>query len=173
CTWMGKGASKIDLSKWPGAHYATKEEALERERLAYENGLVPVIAKLRGDAVIYDVLDYEDQLMNFCHCCSCCCLTMAYKYGNSDYKKTHKRIEGLTVKVDPDKCTGCGECFKVCIWNGLKMKKNKATNNQDNCMGCGRCEMTCPNNAISITIDDYSVLDDIIAKFDKLADISE
>ena len=145
CTWLGRGAGKIDRSKWPGARLATKEEALERERLAYENGLVPHMGKLRGDAVLYDVLDYEDEFMSICHCCSCCCVVALSKYGPADFRKVSKRMEGVEVRVDPEKCTGCGICFKVCIRDGLKMKKGKAMINQQNCRGCGRCVRECPN----------------------------
>ena len=172
CTWMGKGASKVDRSKWPGARLATKEEALERERLAYENGLVPHIGKLRSDAVIYDVVEYEDEFMDICHCCSCCCVCSLAKYAPKDYFKMIKRIDGVEVKVDPDKCTGCGICFKVCIYDGLRMKEDKTSIKQENCLGCGRCERVCPNKAISITIDDYSRIDEVIVKFDSRVDIS-
>ena len=81
-------------------------------------------------------------------------------------------MEGVEVGVDPDKCTGCGKCFKVCIYNGRKMKNNKAIIKQDNCMGCGRCEMVCPAGAVSITIDDYSRIDELIERFDSKVDIS-
>ena len=172
CTWMGKGASKVDRSKWPGARLATKEEALERERLAYENGLVPHIGKLRSDAVIYDVLEYQDEFMDICHCCFCCCINSLMKYAPKEYRKMIKRMDRVEVKVDKDKCTGCGICFKVCIYDGLKMRKDKAIIKQDNCLGCGRCERVCPNGAISISIDDYSRIDELIARFDSRVDIS-
>lgn len=172
CTWLGKGAGVMDLSKFPGARIATKEEALERERLAYENGLVPHIGKFRSDAVHYGVLDYENEFMSICHCCSCCCVVALSKYGPSDYKKMIKRMEGVEVRVDPEKCVGCGDCFKVCIYNGRKMKNNKAVIIQDNCMGCGRCERVCPNGAISITIDDFSRIDELISRFEERVDIS-
>jgi NAD-dependent dihydropyrimidine dehydrogenase PreA subunit len=174
CTWMGEGVRHVDLSKWPvrNGRLATKEEALERERLAYENGLVPHLGKLRGDAVLYNVVDYEDQFMSICHCCSCCCVVSLMKYGPSEYKQVVKRMEGVEVRVDPDKCKGCGECFKVCIYDGLRMENDKAVINQENCMGCGRCEMTCQNKAVSISIDDYSRIDELIARFESRVDIS-
>ncbi len=172
CTWMGEGARHIDLSKWPGAHFASKEEALERERLAYENGLIPHIGKLRSDAKIYEVLDYEDQFMDICHCCSCCCVNSLAKYAPSFYRKFIKRMEGVEVRIVPDKCNGCGKCFKVCIYAGLKMKKGKAINRPENCLGCGRCEGVCPNGAVSITIDDYTRIDELIARFESRVDIS-
>ena len=172
CTWLGKGAAAMDLSKFPGARIATKEEALERERLAYENGLVPHIGKYRGDAVHYGVLDYEHEFQSICHCCSCCCVVCLMKYGPSFIGKTVKRMEGVEVRVDSEICVGCGECFKVCIYSGLKMKKNKAMIDQENCRGCGRCERVCPNKAISITIDDFSRIDELVARFEERVDIT-
>ncbi len=174
CTWMGEGAKHVDLNKWPvtNGRIATKEEALERERLAYENGLVPHLGKLRGDAELYNVVDYEDQFMSICHCCSCCCVVSLMKYGPSEYKNVVKRMEGVTVRVDPDKCVGCGTCFKYCIYDGLKMENDKAVINQENCMGCGRCEMKCPNKAITVSIDDYSRIDELIARFESKVDIT-
>jgi ferredoxin len=174
---MGKGASKVDRSKWPGARLATKEEALERERLAYENGLVPHIGKFRSDAVLYDVLDYEDEFMDICHCCSCCCVCAVGKYAPKEFTHMIKKIEGVTLTIDDEKCqngdlTCKGECFKVCIYNGLKYKKGKAVLNEENCLLCGRCEGVCPKGAISISIDDYSCIDEIIERFDSRVDIS-
>lgn len=179
CIWIGNGAAKLDLKRLPGAgkegRYATKEEAREHVRLGIKSGLAPVLAKLRGDAMLYNVLEYEDEIMNFCFCCSCCCVAAGYKYGNSDYKNYVKHMEGVTFVTDPEKCTGCGECFKVCIYNGLKMVKGKSVHTED-CIGCGHCEAVCPEGAISIKFDENmnidDVIDGIIKRYEKIVDIS-
>ena len=180
CIWMGKGAANLDLKNLPGAaidgYYATKEQAHERVRIAVKDGLIPAIGKLRSDATLYNVLDYEDEFMDFCFCCSCCCVCAGYKYGNSDFKNYFKRMEGVSIIVDSEKCVGCGKCFEVCIYEGLKMVKGKAFINQKNCIGCGLCEITCPNNAISINFDESlnidEVMDEIIQRYEKIVDIS-
>ena len=178
CVWMGKGAANLDLKKLPGGgegRFATKEEAKAHVRAGLKDGLAPSLAKLRGDAVVYNVLDYDDEFMNFCLCCSCCCIAANMKYGNSDYKNYVKRMKGVSITTDPEKCTGCGECFKVCIYNGLKMVKGKAVHTGD-CLGCGHCEAACPNDAISITFDENmnidEVMDEIIQRYEKIVDIS-
>jgi UDP-glucose 4-epimerase len=178
CVWMGKGAANLDIKNHPSnvkARYATKEEAKAHVRAALKDGLVPGFGKLRGDAVGLNVLDYEDELMNFCLCCSCCCVMAGMKYGNSDYKNYIKRMKGVTVTTDPEKCTGCGECFKVCIFNGLKMVKGKAVHTE-NCLGCGLCEAKCPNGAISIKFDENmnidEVIEEMIQQYEKIVDIS-
>ena len=172
CTYLGKGAANMDLSKFPGARIATKEEALELERKAFENGLVPHIGKYRGDAAHFGVLEYQNELQSICHCCSCCCIVSLVKYGPRDLRKMGRRMEGVEVHIDPEKCTGCGLCFKTCIYDGLRMKKDKASIKQENCLGCGRCEMTCPNKAVTVTIDDFSRIDELIARFEERTDIS-
>jgi UDP-glucose 4-epimerase len=172
CTYLGKGAANMDLSKFPGARIATKEEALELERKAIENGLVPHIGKYRGDAAHFGVLEYQNELQSICHCCSCCCIVSLVKYGPRDLRKMGRRMEGVEVHIDPEKCTGCGLCFKTCIYDGLRMKKDKASIKQENCMGCGRCEMTCPNKAVSVMIDDFSRIDELVARFEERTDIT-
>jgi len=178
CVWMGNGAANLDLNNLPGGskgRIATKEEAKEHARAALKDGLVPALGKLRGDAKLYNVLDYEDEFMNFCFCCSCCCVMAGMKYGNSDYKKHIKRMKGVMVTTDLEKCTGCGECFKVCIYNGLKLVKGKAVVTED-CIGCGQCELVCPTGAISTNFDDNmnidEVMDEIIQRYEKIVDIS-
>ena len=178
CVWMGNGAANLDLNNLPGGskgRIATKEEAKEHARAALKDGLVPALGKLRGDAKVYNVLDYEDEFMNFCFCCSCCCVVAGMKYGNSDYKKHIKRMKGVTVTTDLEKCTACGKCFKVCIYNGLKLVKGKAVTTED-CIGCGQCELVCPTDAISTNFDDNvdidEVMDEIIERYEKIVDIS-
>ena len=85
-------------------------------------------------------------------------------------------MKGVTVTTDPEKCTGCVECFKVCIYNGLKLVKGKAQQIQENCIGCGNCENACPSNAISTNFDENididEVVDGIIERYEKIVDIS-
>jgi UDP-glucose 4-epimerase len=171
CIYLGKGAAEMDLTKFPGARLATKEEALEFERKAYENGLIPHLGKLRADAKAFRILEYEHEFMSICHCCSCCCEVAIMKYGPPEWKQIVNRTEGVELRVDPDKCTGCGSCFKVCIYGALRMENDITSIKQDTCMGCGRCERECPSKAISITID-YSRMDELFERFDSRVDIS-
>ena len=178
CIWMGRGAAKLDLNNLPlgiKGRYATKEEAKEHARAALKDGLIPALGKFRSDAKLYNVLEYEDEFMDFCFCCSCCCVTAGMKYGNSDWKKYIKRMKGVKMVTDPEKCIGCGTCFKVCIYDGLKMVKGKSVHT-DNCVACGRCEQVCPEGAISTVFDDNveidKVLDEIIERYEKIVDIS-
>ncbi|MHA1543228.1 MAG: DUF362 domain-containing protein, partial [Candidatus Hodarchaeales archaeon] len=78
-----------------------------------------------------------------------------------------------TVEVDEDVCVGCGDCLEVCKFRGMKMVDGIAHVNQKRCLGCGRCESACQNDAISITIDDKSRVDELIATIESYSDLRD
>ncbi|GAA0178573.1 electron transfer flavoprotein subunit alpha [Clostridium sediminicola] len=53
------------------------------------------------------------------------------------------------LKVDMNKCVGCGICTKSCGYNALSIVDKKAIVN-DKCMLCGMCLDSCPFDALSI-----------------------
>jgi ferredoxin len=56
-----------------------------------------------------------------------------------------------TVKLNEDKCTGCGMCLDVCPHEVFKMNgKRVIIQNRDACMECGACSKNCPADAIFV-----------------------
>ena len=56
-----------------------------------------------------------------------------------------------TLKLDPDKCVGCGRCAEVCPHQVFKLNGGKAElANRDGCMECGACARNCVFNAIEV-----------------------
>ena len=61
--------------------------------------------------------------------------------------KTTRKI----VKIDEDKCDGCGECIPACVEGALKIVDGKARLVKDiYCDGLGACLGECPQDAITI-----------------------
>ncbi len=56
------------------------------------------------------------------------------------------------MKVDPEKCIGCGFCVRDCPVEAVKLKKKKAVINDHWCTQCGVCQRVCEVQAI--TADD-------------------
>jgi len=55
------------------------------------------------------------------------------------------------VKIDENRCTGCGACVKGCHGGALQIIDGKARIiNEDYCDGFGACIGECPNGAISL-----------------------
>lgn len=56
-----------------------------------------------------------------------------------------------TIKIDREKCKGCGECLDVCPHGLLKLSAGKAEiTDKDACMECGACKTNCPYGAIEV-----------------------
>ena len=54
----------------------------------------------------------------------------------------------MAVKINKEKCDGCGVCMKACPMDAIKIVGGKAKANGD-CTGCGCCIGDCPEKAIS------------------------
>jgi len=56
-----------------------------------------------------------------------------------------------TLKLNPDKCNGCGMCVTVCPHAVFSISKEKSViNDPDDCMECGACMKNCPEGALRV-----------------------
>jgi MinD superfamily P-loop ATPase len=51
-------------------------------------------------------------------------------------------------EVDKDKCTYCGECARVCVYNAIAVMGKNVLTFPQLCHSCGACSYLCPENAI-------------------------
>lgn len=57
-----------------------------------------------------------------------------------------------TLKLDSNKCVGCGMCTTVCPHGVFEVFTRKAlVKDIDNCMECGACSINCPMEALSVS----------------------
>ena len=58
---------------------------------------------------------------------------------------------GDFIKVDHDKCVGCGRCIVICVMNLWRIRDMKASIDEDyqeKCLECGGCYQICEFDAI-------------------------
>jgi NAD-dependent dihydropyrimidine dehydrogenase PreA subunit len=56
-----------------------------------------------------------------------------------------------TLKLDADKCFGCGMCLEVCPHDVLAKNNGRVEiRDIDQCMECGACARNCPSQALTV-----------------------
>lgn len=171
CMYLGEDVANLKLPPERG-FFASKKQAKKHIDKAIKNGLVPTFGRFTAES---NALNVEDtgHFMSMCFCCPCCCINgKMIQNATTELQGIFKRMDGLTVQVDPDACIGCGKCMDVCVFIGRNIIENKAVIDQDKCLGCGRCERVCPNGAISIKLDDPKRLDEFIKRIERSVDVS-
>jgi heterodisulfide reductase subunit A len=85
-------------------------------------------------------------------------------------------LEPFVGHVDPERCTGSGECVKVCAYEDALVLETvsvdgdqvqRAVVSPANCTGCGACVSACPNQAIDVQgweLHQYEAMIDAITK---------
>lgn len=68
---------------------------------------------------------------------------------NPKILETHDFISGNEAVINPDLCTGCGQCFEVCRFDAVSQSEDDTYNIDPlDCEGCGVCVDLCPEQAI-------------------------
>jgi len=121
-----------------GLEFLPKEEALAMMRENEDEGLCHTIWSF-----------ITPFIGGICNCALPGCMAMSATL-------THRtpvmfRAEYVAV-VDEEKCSGCGECVKICPFDAYLPHKRKAKAKVDSekCYGCGICRNACPRGAITL-----------------------
>jgi heterodisulfide reductase subunit A2 len=63
------------------------------------------------------------------------------------------KVDAATAEINPEKCTACGICTKVCPFHAVSIEsraKSPARVTTAACAGCGTCAAECPTGAIEM-----------------------
>ena len=140
---MAKLLGEIDASYLVGPHTGGLEPMSKTEALAR-------IRESEREGNCHTVWTFITPfLAGICNCSLPACYAMKTTV-------THKSpvfFRGEYVAaVDPDLCTACGQCVKICPFRAFKSrrKNEKAEVDPLKCYGCGICRSACARSAIAL-----------------------
>jgi len=59
-------------------------------------------------------------------------------------------VGGVSVEIDQDKCTACGQCKDACRFSAIDLTEDgRYVIDQAACEGCGVCQIVCPSGAVN------------------------
>ena len=85
--------------------------------------------------------------------CNCDQDCMAFRFDRQmKLGRAMWKAEYLSV-IDPDRCTGCRECMKRCLFGAVRFDRvnGRCVTDLTACYGCGVCRTVCHAVAISLT----------------------
>ncbi len=168
CLFLGEAV--LDINPHLGRR-VTKEKALEHLKRCQEAGLVQMIGRNKLDASWLGVKPGY-KLLSICNCCPCCCLWRIAPVLDPKIGRKIKKMPGVKVRVNIDKCIGCGTCTRgICFVEAIHLSNNRAVISEE-CRGCGRCVDVCLQKAINLTIDDAQFVKKSIERIEKLVDVT-
>jgi Pyruvate/2-oxoacid:ferredoxin oxidoreductase delta subunit len=166
CLFLGEAVLKINPQL---GRLVTKEEALAHVQRGREAGLVHVIGRNKLD-VMWLGAGPGDKLMTICNCCPCCCLWKVLPEISSRISDKVTRLDGVNVWVS-ERCIGCGTCTEgACFVDAIQLVNGSAKIGPE-CRGCGRCVEVCPNQAIEISLQDPTAIENVIQRLTQLVEV--
>ncbi|MFQ5980572.1 MAG: DUF362 domain-containing protein [Candidatus Heimdallarchaeota archaeon] len=168
CIFLGEAVLGINPHL---GQQVTKEEARAHIQRCQEAGLIHLVGRNKLDTVWLKI-GPGDKLLTICNCCPCCCLWRVAPHLASHISNKVTPMPGISIRVDKDKCIGCGTCSSgVCFVNAIQVENKRAVINKE-CRICGRCVAVCPQKAIQITVYDDNFVKDSIERISALVDVA-
>lgn len=166
CLFLGEAVLNINPRL---GRIVSREEAHQHVQLCREAGLVHLVGRNKLD-VVWLGAGPGDKLLTICNCCPCCCLWKILPEITPQISAKIQRMPGVNVQVGDD-CQGCGDCTNgVCFVDAIQLVDGYAQIGYA-CRGCGRCVEICPNEAIDLTIEEGSYVDNAIQQLSQRVDV--
>lgn len=166
CLMMGRSALEIDPAV---RRELDAEEAKLHVRRAAGAGLIPFMGKARVDNFVFGIRN-KKQLLSVCFCCECCSISRFARHVPPKMRSENLNVlEGLSVEVG-DACNGCGICAESCFLRALRLEEGRAVIGEG-CVGCGRCATACRRNAITIKLDNPTMVGEVCDRLEEMIDV--
>lgn len=144
---LGKGCNKPLESCLNFGMPTERNKRLNRGRIIGRSEVIDILYNAEKAGLVLQTGNARNALY-ICTCCGCCCGVL--RSLKRDSRPASRVSSPFRVKLDSDKCSGCGTCLDRCQMDALSLNDGKAVLNTDRCIGCGLCVSTCPTGSMTL-----------------------
>ncbi|MBN2863572.1 MAG: 4Fe-4S binding protein [Bacteroidales bacterium] len=144
---LGKGCNKPLESCLNFGPPTERNRRLNRGRIIGRSEVIDILYNAEKAGLVLQTGNARNTLY-ICTCCGCCGGVL--RSLKRDSRPASRVSSPFRVKLDSDKCSGCGTCLDRCQMDALSLNDGKAVVNTDRCIGCGLCVSTCSTGAMTL-----------------------
>jgi electron transport complex protein RnfB len=144
---LGKGCNKPLESCLSFGMAGERNKRLNRGRAIGRAEVLDILNRAEKAGLVLQTGNAR-RAVYICTCCGCCCGVL--RSIKNDIRPASRVSSPFRVKLDPNKCSGCGTCLDRCQMDALRLDNGKALLNPDRCIGCGLCVSTCSTGSLTL-----------------------
>jgi ferredoxin len=114
----------------------------------YEEAM-QILYECETQGLVHNVSNCEGKIQTLCNCCECSCAVL--KSWNRGMHNTTSPSR-FVIALDAEKCTLQKSCIEVCPVSALSIEKDQLRIDQNRCLGCGLCVPSCSENALHLEV---------------------
>ncbi len=143
----GKGCNRPLESCLSFGMTTERNKRLNRGRIIGRSEVIDILYKAEKAGLVLQTSNARNAVY-ICTCCGCCCGVL--RSLKRDSRPASRVSSPFRVKLDSDKCSGCGTCTDRCPMDALSLNDGKTLLNQNRCIGCGLCVSTCSTGSLKL-----------------------
>jgi len=144
---LGKGCNKPLESCLSFGMATERSKRLNRGRIIGRSEAEDILHNAERAGLVLQTGNARNAVY-ICTCCGCCCGVL--RSLKHDSRPASRVSSPFRVRLDSDKCSGCGICIDRCQMDALSINNEKALLNSDRCIGCGLCVSTCSAGSLTL-----------------------
>ena len=114
----------------------------------YEEAM-QILYECETQGLVHNVSNCEGKIQTLCNCCECSCAVLkAWNRGMHNTTSPSRFV----IALDAEKCTLQKSCVVDCPVSALSIEKDQLKIDLNKCLGCGLCVPSCSENALHLEI---------------------
>jgi len=133
--------------------FSTKENQFKKSdyiRAIDKQEAYKILEQAHEEGLVHSTSNTRDEVSYICNCCTCSCGVMRSIAEHDNLNAM--AASDFEISIDPDSCSGCGDCIESCQFGALSLIDDGCQTNVSRCFGCGICISHCPTESLQLKL---------------------